>query len=532
MKKKDNAIRAFIVVLLLLGFFYGFSIAGKKYPHYFIEKKYSKKNETREIKIILKTGASMIKSYYRPHTAPDYPNRMPVVTLSGSWFDMGKQYGLECAGYIRAVYDGFYKKWDEKPFGIVYLKSCLKKYDEQTRAFSPEMASFMEGISYGAADSLDRSRYSGHLTNYEKILFINCAMEMIYCDEWHEKLTGKKIQKKNKNQENQPGDVFCTCWAALPKSTSLGELITGLNRDFKYYPALYQVAIKAYPEDSEAKSFAFTAPAGLVGSNNCINADGLYIGQTRVADEFRPDEGIEEMSFGVPASIICAHMTSYCNNVDKAKDILIYGTEQYREKTKRKTLLHSNCMNYLLAKNNKALVVERSANHYAIRYPGDMNEDEKSFIATTNHFTCSYSYNKDGIRTDIPMTLYGRNAKNKGAGYSVARLDSAIHQLHVYYKRMNVNLGQNEICSLITYFDSMGLEHYHVKRDEKKILAREIGYSIDNQREKNGVPFAGTIAAHVNLPQEGIMYYVQGSPHDWLGLWDVIQIGKEEESTD
>lgn len=532
MKKKDNAIRAFLIVLLLLGFFYGFSIAGKKYPHYFREKQYGK-NETREIRITLETGASMINNYYRPHTAPKYPNRMPVINLSGSWFEMGRQYGLESAGYIRAVYDGFYKKWDGKPFGIVYLKNCLGKYDKQARAFFPEMVSFMEGISYGAADSLDRSRYSGHLTNYEKILFINCAMEMVYCDEWHEKLTGKKIQKKNRNQKNLPGDVFCTCWAALPESTSMGELITGLNRDFKYYPALYQVAIKAYPEDMEADSFTFTTPAGLVGSNNCINSNGLYIGQTRVADEFRPDEGIEEMSFGVPAIIVCAYMTSHCNTIDEAKDILIHGTVQYREKTKRKTLLHSNCMNYLLAQKNKALVVERSANHYAIRYPGDMNEDVKSFIAVTNHFTCPYSYNKDGVRTDIPMTLYGRNAKSDGAGYSVARLDSAIHQLHVYNRRMNVNLGKNEICSLITYFDSMGLEHYYVKQDGKKILARQIGYSIDNQREKNDVPFAGTIAAHVNLPQEGIMYYLQGSPHDWLGFWDVIQLGEEEKkSTD
>jgi len=237
------------------------------------------------------------------------------------------------------------------------------------------------------------------------------------------------------------------------------------------------------------------------------------------------------MSFGVPATIVCQYITSSCKNVEEAKDILSYGTEEYREKTKRKTLLHSNCMNYLLAKDADALVVERSANHYAIRYPGDMNEDEKSFIAVTNHFTCPYSYNKDGKKTDTPMTIYGRNAKNKSAGYSVARLNSAIHQLHVYYKRMNANLGKNEICSLTTYFDSDGLEHYYVNRDGKKILARHIGYSIDNQRQKNDVPFAGTIAAHVNLPQEGIMYYVQGAPDDWLGFWDAIQLTEKKEST-
>jgi len=287
MKKKDNSRKAFFVVILIIGFIYALLIVAKKHPHIFREKT-GDKNLSGKIQITIETGASMIKNYYRPHTSPKYPNRMPVVNLSGNWFEMGRQYGHECAGYIRAVYDGFYKKWDEKPFGVVYLRNCLDKYDRQARVFSPEIVKFMEGVSHGAADSLERSRYNGHLNNYKKILFINCAMEMVYCDEWHEKLTGKKIKKQK--PVNKQGDVFCTCWAVLPDGTSMGELITGLNRDFKYYPGLYQVAIKAYPEDKNAKSFTFTTVAGLVGSNNSINSEGLYIGQTRVADEFRPEE--------------------------------------------------------------------------------------------------------------------------------------------------------------------------------------------------------------------------------------------------
>jgi len=482
------------------------------------------------ITITIEDGASNIHTYNRAPHSPDYPHHMPVLTLSGSWDEMGRQYGRGCAGYISAVFDGLYREWDEKPFGIKYLKKCLGKFDKQIRAFSPEMRDFLKGISEGAADSLNRSQYSGHLTNYEKILFLNVASEMTKYDRWHEKLSGRKFsfQKKKKKNENRFDRPSGTCWAALPNTTSSGELITGLNRDMKYFPAIYQAAIRAYPAEKDSIPFTMTLTAGLAGADNNLNREGLFIGRTRVGDEYRPEDGVEEIDFGVPAGIVSAYIISHCKTVDEAKEILTRGTNKYRSETGRKTLLHSCGMNYLAARKNRAIIIERSAHHYAFRYPGNMKELNSSYIATANHFTSSTSFDENGVESYTPMKKFGRSQGGRNAGDTEARLNSALHQLRVYHKRMNLMLGSRELCSLTSYFDEEQIERTKVKLDGKQVSARGVGWTIDNKIPDSDAPVGGTIASHVNLPKRGETHFVLGSPSDWFGKWDVLFIRREK----
>lgn len=486
-----------------------------------------KSDDPDKISIILQDGASIVDRYHKLPDAPEYPRHMPVLTLSGTWYEMGKQYGQGAAGYIRTVFDGFYEKWAVKPFGNSYLKECLKKYDSQIQAFSPDMIDFMKGIADGAGRSLSLSKYKRNLTDYEKILFINLSSELLYNDKWHEKNSGKKISPSMINPDIMPGGNLGTCWAALPACTSGRVLITGVNSDSDYFPNLYHVALRAYPSDKKLIPFIMVAPAGFAGSVNNINNSGLFLGYCGVGGGYNPEKGVEELDYGVPAPILSTFVISHCNRVVAAKHILANGTEGYRKKTGSKTLLHCSGANYLIARKERAIVVERSAHHFSFRYPGNSKEFNNAYIAAANHFVGVSSYNREGIESYAPMSDFGWGTDSEEARFSVAKFNTVLHQLKVYYRRMNINLGMLDICSLNSFVDGDDIERVSVNVKGEEIPAREMGWSVDIQLKRNNIPLAGTVSAFVNLPQSGKTFLVQGSPSDWFGDWDTVYLERE-----
>ena len=509
------------ILILVFASFY-FDKSSKTIINNFAEEE---KEQSNTITLVFQDGASSVNGYFKNPEAPQYPRHAPVLTLSGSWHEMGKQYGRGCAGYILAVYEGYYEKWLIKPWGNYYLKQSLGKFDSQIKALSPEMTEFMKGIAEGASGTLKRSKYAGELTHYEKILFINVASEMLYFDEWHNKLTNKKDENPVIDSRFKNCGEMGTCWAALPRSTAGKWFITGSNRDADYFPSLYQIALRVYPEDKKYIPFLTTVTAGCVGSGNSINKEGLFVGYTGVGGIYRPGRGIEETGFGVPPTILASFLISGCSRVVDAKKIIAYGNKSYRQKTLRKTLLHSRGNNYLIASDKRALVVERTARHFSFRFPGNQKEFNNGYIVATNHFTCLTSYNDEGVESYNPMTGFGWSGKE--ADFSEARMLSVMHQLKTYYRRLNLNLAIKDINSLNTYFDNEDIEHTLVKKGELELPAREAGWSIDNQLRINNNPVAGTISAYVNLPNRGKMYFVLGSSLDWFGEWDVFYLDKE-----
>ncbi len=486
-----------------------------------------KADNPNQISVILQDGATVADRYHRLPDTPEYPRHMPVLTLSGTWYEMGKQYGQGAAGYIGAVFDGFYEKWAAKPFGNAYLKECLKKYDIQIQALSPEMVDFMKGIAEGAKGSFAVSKFKRHLTDYEKILFINLSSEMLFNDKWHEKNSGKKVSPLMVNPDIMPMANMGTCWAALPMSTSRKVLITGVNSDSDYYPNLYHVALRVYPSDKKLLPFIMVVPAGFAGSVNNINKSGIFLGFCGVGGTYNPGKSVEEVDFGVPAPILSTYIISRCDRVVAAKHIIANGSGEYRKKTGRKTLLHCSGTNYLIACKERALVVERSAHHFSFRYPGNSKEFNNAYIAAANHFIGVSSYDESGVESYTPMFSFGWGADSEESRFSVAKFNTVLHQLKVYYRRMNINLGMLDICSLNSFVDSEEIERVSVQVDGEEVPAREMGWSVDNQRKRNNIPLAGTISAFVNLPQSGKTFLVQGSPSDWFGDWDTVYIERE-----
>lgn len=487
----------------------------------------AKSGDPNKISLILQDGASIVDRYHKLPDAPEYPRHMPVLTLSGTWYEMGKQYGQGSAGYIVTVFDGFYEKWAAKPFGNSYLKECLKKYDSQIQAFSPEMTDFMKGIADGSTGSLSLSKYKRNLTDYEKILFINLSSELLFNDKWHEKNSGKKINPSMINPDVMPGGNMGTCWAALPACTSRKVLITGVNRDSDYFPNLYHVALRVYPSDRKLIPFIMVVPAGFAGSVNNINKSGVFLGYCGVGGSYNPEKGVGEVDFGVPAPILNTYIISRSNRVVMAKHIIANGNEEYRKKTGRKTLLHSGAANFLIASKERAMVVERSAHHFSFRYPGNSKEFNNAYIAAANHFVSVSSYNDDGVESYTPMSRFGWGADSEEAGFSVAKFDTVLHQLKVYYRKMNINLGMLDICSLNSYVGTDEIERVSVTQNGEEIPARELGWSVDNQRKRNNIPLAGTVSAFVNLPQSGKTFLAQGSPSDWFGDWDIVYMDRK-----
>lgn len=461
------------------------------------------------------SGNINVDTYYRGDGSPPYPGKMPELTLKGDWIMMGVKYGSEAASFIRENFDATFTLWKQKPFGEEYLKKCLQHFRHQIKSLSPPLYNFLEGIATGAREELARSLYHRNLSNVDKILFLNVTREMLEYDAWHAENLGL-IFSGRKNIYPYLGG---TCWAVLAPETFSHDIFIGFNRDLAYYPYLYQVALCVIPDN--ANRFMTTMPAGWIGTDFALNSKQLFIGQTIVRGEFRPQERIREVDFGVPARVITAYVAAFCDCIDEAYEALTAGNKNYLEETKRYTLMHSTSANYLLIDPRKALIVERTAHHYYKRVVND------SHPVITNCFICEDSFNDEGKRTLVPMWKFGTGKSDPAAIPGLSRQRSVINKLKTYGKRLTIKEAKN-ISSLSCYYDSDGKSQEYIllstKQNPTRTPAREVGASVANQAYYNGKPFYGTVSSHLIVLSALSMEYVLGPPWDWSGSWRRLRL--------
>jgi YD repeat-containing protein len=277
-----------------------------------------------------------------------------------------------------------------------------------------------------------------------------------------------------------------------------------------------------------------------VAANQVVNEKGVSIsllagGQTNRRSLNHKGKSFYAEAFGVPWFHLFLYIGTHAGSAEEAIQMLTVGTQGYRSRSGRKSLLRCGGWNFLVADAGTLAVVEASADRYAVRYAGDMSvftgPDWKNpdYIVVTNHFICDFSHDKDNKRTDVPMTIfmdgYKREAKTGeivGLNDSGNRFWTLMWDARHHLGRIDRYRAQQIMSGAYGYNKETG-EKIQVAQDRKK-----------NWRIYGSVRFCtigiiarwgGTCDAKIAVIKGGnaAVYWTLGSPLDWQGAWDAFR---------
>ncbi len=349
-----------------------------------------------------------IDKYARTPSLPKYyPSGKDLGVLTGSWYDMGVQYGERSGREIVDFFDYRFGSHVEK-YGMKHLLEDISRYEAQAKLFFPEGLEFARGIGDGAEKFLSQSKFHADVSNYLKIVFMNCDNCLYYghpgpADADH----GLAPNMIADVRDPSPVMDACSMIALLGSkgATADGTSMLVHNNDGDFIDETWRYTYIAAPTNGNA-FFSSTTPGkffDIMGANNQGLAMALTVGGNKT---WLPSQNIYERAFGVTFQYILLKALSTAKSVPEALELVTVATPEYRKATGRKTLLRTRHNNYIMLDKNEAVVVEVTANRYAVRRPGDNGEDP-GYIVATNHFVANYSYDANNEKTDFPMTFFG-----------------------------------------------------------------------------------------------------------------------------
>lgn len=212
---------------------------------------------------------STINIFYLPNTRPSISSNPPVIEVSGTPREMGRQHGRQAENQIQ-TYASLYEIFTSIP-GL-NPEEFLEEYEATLEKTAPSLAEEMKGIAEGADVS------------YDFVLFLNGFLSM-----------------------------RCTSWGATGDATEDGHAILGKNRDFTYASYKNQIILKANPENGN--SFVSLTNAGLVGMDQFLNEEGLGAVNDMVASK-GGDGGISTLLFFRLIAQNCSSMENVTNFLD------------------------------------------------------------------------------------------------------------------------------------------------------------------------------------------------------------------------
>jgi len=479
------------------------------------------------------------EKYTRPQKYPPFPDKARFIgSLKGDWYEMGKQFGEKSGkstGYVSDIW------WKEmcKLWGKEETLKAFKLYEAQISAFDPHLVEFMKGISDGASRWLDKSPYSDkdnpfYATNYQRVLAVNLW------DEWimlHPRMfpDGSGTFGGSRKAPAETCVAGCSAFAVRGRASMNGEVISAHNRHSAFSPRCWEQVYVIDPPNGNRCWVLTNSPQ--VAANQVVNEKGvsislLYGGSTNPRSLDYNGESYCAEGFGVPWFHLFLYAGTHANTAEEAIEMLTTGTQAYRERTGRKTLLRGGGWNFLVADNNTLAVVEATANRYAVRYSGDVlpftgpDLNDPDYIVVTNHFICDFSYDKDNNRTNIPMTIFSDGYTNNSSTGEITGLDGSGERFWTLMWDVKHNYGkidryrtQQIMSGYYRYEKDTGekIEVVQNRRGDWRILgylkACTLGGMFNN---------GGTCDSKIAVLDDNniIVNWTMGSPRDWQGAWD------------
>ncbi|MFC2069257.1 C45 family autoproteolytic acyltransferase/hydrolase [Chloroflexota bacterium] len=220
---------------------------------------------------------------------------MREITLKGTFYEIGKQFGQACKKNIKTFTKMAYlmaslaKKPGSQPFNpnlwyfiptyftykkeITKWQALAKEYEKEIIEYHPDAIEFMKGIAVGAD------------IPYIDVLSLNISTENI---------------------------ITCSLWGASGKSTVNDEPIIAMNADEEPATQKYETFLDISPD--KGYRYKVTAFSGWVGYNHGMNETGLAVASsllwTKPAEEKRTR----------PPMLILMKVINTCSSVEQVKE--------------------------------------------------------------------------------------------------------------------------------------------------------------------------------------------------------------------
>jgi hypothetical protein len=490
------------------------------------------------------TGSNRSLKYY--YLFPGYPAYQShpryLGVLSGTWKEIGRQYGERAGDLIRMVFEGWFAEVVQAQGGIQAVREYVRRQEQYYQALAPEALELMAGIALGAKAELDKSAYAEVMTHYEKILVINSYFGL--------KGTPPGITPKNgrdRSEIDDDGGAACSGAVILAKGTADGRVIHCSSEDQHFFPQEYLVAYIVQPSDEHAHGYTVTDSAGEIGSEHALNDRGVVVsgyagGSVDIGAPSleAPFSGYRRP--GLDWQVGCWYAAAFSDTAKKAVELLTIGRPEYRGKSGNKIVV-GKCTkgaNWVVSDMREAFVVEsipadlKGVARYAVRRPGDMGE-KGDYIVSTNNVEADHSYDEQNVYDKShPMSLHGSAFRNPVYGLGVnggsgTRFMTFMSLIANNYGHITPDMVREWRAAHYVY-DKEGRRHDFLEVDGygkvSPHLTPGIGTLCAHSKGPVGTdPFTGSnIYVSLSVPQELTVYRTVGRPCEWEGPWDALSL--------
>jgi hypothetical protein len=492
------------------------------------------------------TGSNPNLNYYFKYWG--YPNYDPhpryLGVLSGSWREIGEQYGERAGDLIRMVFEGWFAEKVQTQGSTKELLEYLRHVEHYYRHLIPEALELMEGMACGAKEELDKSALARVMTHYEKILMINSYFG----------LGGAPPTCPAASQAANPskggsgaGDSEEGCSGAviLGKGTADGKVIHVSSEDQHFFPQEYLVTYVVQPRDRRAHMYTVTDSAGEIGSQTAINDRGVVVsgyagGGVDIGSPTcdSPFSGYRRPALDWQVGVWYA--TAFSDTAKKAVELLTVGRREYQKKSGYKIVI-GKCatgVNWVVSDKHEAYVVEsipadlNGVARYAVRKPGDMGEIG-DYVVSTNNVEAKDSYNEQNVYDPThPMSQHGSAYRNPVYGLGVngstgTRFMTFMWLIKNNYGKITREMVQNWRTAHYVY-DVGGIKHDTISVPGYGDVPANLAVGTLCAHTRSGIGIEGykgsNIYVSIGVPEELAVYRTKGRPCEWVGPWDVISL--------
>lgn len=491
------------------------------------------------------TGHNVNLSKY--YVAPGYPgydaHPRYLGVLSGTWREIGKQYGDKAGDLIRLTYEGWYKEILATQGTNQNIVDYVNKQEAYYKDLVPEALELMHGIADGAQEDLDQSIYADAMSNFQKILMINSYFG----------LQGRPpvatVASAASSSANGAGDVITNCSGAVifGNATKDGKLIHVSSEDQHFFPQEYLVTFIANPSDPRAHRYTITDTAGEIGSEQAINEQGVVVsgyagGGVDIANPTlqAPFSGYRRP--GLDWQVGDFYATAFASNAKEAVELLTVGRPEYRQQSGNKIVIGkcSKGANWVVSDKHDAYVVEsipadlNGVARYAVRKPGDMGEVGANYVVSTNQVEANYSCDENNVcSTAHPMSQHGNSEQSpsyNGLSGSGQRFYTLMWLINNNYGKIDLDMVKQWRTTHFNYdkagnkYDTLtykGQQYPTYLTPSAGVLCRHtVSSSAPGVDQFTGI----NIYVSISTPHDRTVYRTKGRPCDWTGPWDSLSL--------
>lgn len=276
-------------------------------------------------------------------------NAQEVVYVNGSWFDMGKQYGLQQKDQLEsnwtAVMASIYAEADDATYNEAMGK-ILKHYEED----DPSVFNFLSGVAEGAGVSKEDAVVAvmgSSVLNYDLMMHFD--------------------PESSNDPERSKTCMNVSAWGSM---TQDGHHLGAANLDaVSTTPAAMFSSMVSYPKHGNA----VIASGGLQG-NAFMNSKGLIITYAGGPTASPSDDAktIDREGTFLDTLFAYWYTATKCDTADEAVKMLT-----------KTEWIHTGNINVSDNKGN-AYLIEQKDNAYVVRKAGDYGETD--YLIAANHF--------------------------------------------------------------------------------------------------------------------------------------------------